>query len=78
MTKGKIIQIIGSVVYVEFQVGQLPEIFHALEIEGPNGKIILETVKHLDTERVRTISLQSTDGLKRGLEVKDTGKQILS
>ena len=76
MNKGKIIQIIGSVIDVEFQVGKLPEIFNALEIEGPNGKVVLETVKHLDTERIRAISMHSTDGLQRGLEVKDTGKQI--
>ncbi len=75
--KGKIVQIIGSVVDVEFQEGtQLPEIFNALEVEGPQGKVVLEIVKHLDSEKVRAISMHSTDGLKRGLEVKDTGKQI--
>jgi len=75
--KGKIIQIIGSVVDVEFEEGtKLPEIFNALEIQRPQGKVILETVKHLDFERVRAISMHSTDGLQRGLEVKDTGKQI--
>lgn len=75
--KGNIVQIIGSVVDVEFVEGtKLPEIFNALKISGPNGEVILEVVKHLDTEKVRTISLQSTDGLKRGLEVHDTGAQI--
>ncbi len=77
MIKGKIIQIIGSVVDVEFTEGTgLPEIFNALKISGPQGDVILEVVKHLDTEKVRAISLQSTDGLQRGLEVEDTGKQI--
>src|SRR3989344_3911657 len=77
MNKGKIIQIIGSVVDVEFLEGSgLPEIYNALLIKGPQGKVVLETVKHLDSEKVRAISLQSTDGLERGLEVEDTGKQI--
>lgn len=75
--KGKIVQIIGSVVDVEFEEGsKLPEIFNALNVDGPNGKVVLEVVKHMDTEKVRAISLQSTDGLQRGLEVEDTGKQI--
>jgi len=78
MTKGKIVQIIGSVVDVEFEEGSnLPEIYNALDIQGPNGRVVLETVKHLDMQKVRAISLQSTDGLQRGLEVADTGKQIL-
>lgn len=77
MNKGKISQIIGSVVDVEFEEGsKLPSIFNALKIEGPNGEVLMETVKHLDLQKVRAISLQSTDGLMRGLEVQDTGKQI--
>lgn len=77
MNKGNIIQIIGSVVDVEFKEGTaLPEIFNALKVEGPNGEVTLEVVKHLDTEKVRAIALQSTDGLQRGLEVADSGKQI--
>lgn len=75
---GKIAQIIGSVVDVEFPEGSaLPALFNALEAQGPQGKVLLEVVKHLDAEKVRTISLQSTDGLQRGLEVADTGGQIL-
>ena len=70
-------QIIGSVVDVEFAEGvALPEIFNALKVTGPNGEVTLEVVKHLDMQKVRAISLQSTDGLKRGLEVLDSGKQI--
>src|SRR3989338_3834088 len=77
MNKGKIVQIIGSVVDVEFPgEGKLPEIYHALKVVGPNGEVTLEVVKHLDMQKVRAISLQSTDGLKRGLEVADSGKQI--
>jgi len=77
MNKGKIIQIIGPVVDVEFkEESQIPAIFNALKVKGPNGEVILEVVKHLDPTRVKAISLQSTDGLKRGLEVEDTGKMI--
>ncbi len=77
MNKGNIVQIIGPVVDVEFEEdGNLPEIFNALKVQGPKGEVILEVVKHLDLKRVKTISLQSTDGLQRGLEVQDSGKQI--
>ena len=75
--KGKIIQIIGPVVDVEFPEGtNLPEIYNALKIKGPKGDVILEVVKHLDLTKVKTISLQSTDGLKRGEEIEDLGRQI--
>ena len=77
MNKGKIIQIIGPVVDVEFPEGQsLPDIYTALKIDGPKGQVILEVVKHLDQTKVKTISLQSTDGLQRGQEVENTGKMI--
>ena len=77
MQKGKIIQIIGPVVDVEFEEGmQLPAIYNALKIKGSKGDVILEVVKHLDLTKIKAISLQSTDGLKRGLEVHDTGKMI--
>lgn len=77
MQKGKIVQIIGPVVDVEFEEGtSLPEIFNALKISGPKGEVTLEVVKHLDLKRVRAISLQSTDGLMRGLAVEDLGRQI--
>ena len=77
MNKGKIIQIIGPVVDVEFDEGvKLPDIYNALKINGPKGDVILEVVKHLDLNKVKTISLQSTDGLQRGTEVEDTGNQV--
>jgi len=89
MNKGKIIQIIGPVVDVEFPEGaSLPGLFNALNVTGPNparnashsdaggGKVVLEVVKHLDLTKVKAISLQSTDGLKRGEVVEDTGKMI--
>ncbi|MFA6190284.1 MAG: F0F1 ATP synthase subunit beta [Candidatus Staskawiczbacteria bacterium] len=77
MQKGKIIQIIGPVVDVEFEEGvNLPSIYTALKIKGPNGDVILEVVKHLDLTKVKAISLHSTDGLQRGQEVEDLGRQV--
>jgi len=77
MNKGTIVQIIGSVVDVEFpEAGKLPEIFNALKISASDNDVTLEVVKHLDSQKVRAISLQSTDGLARGMHAEDTGKQI--
>jgi len=75
--KGKIIQIIGPVVDVEFpEEGKLPALYNALKTTGPNGEVVFEVVKHLDLTKVKAISMHSTDGLKRGLDVEDTGEQI--
>lgn len=78
MNKGKIIQIIGTVVDVEFpEEGNLPPIYNVLKIKKSHDfEILAEVVKHLDLVRVRAIALQSTDGLKRGVEAEDTGKMI--
>ncbi len=78
MNKGKIIQIIGPVVDVEFPgEGKLPFLFSALKVRSEAEKeVILEVVKHLEPTRIRAISLQTTDGLRRGLDVEDTGKMI--
>ena len=78
INKGKIIQIIGPVVDVEFEEGtKLPQIYNALKIKHEGKEIILEVVKHLDQTKVKAISLHSTDGLQRGTEVEDTGDQVL-
>lgn len=75
--KGKIVQIIGAVIDVEFE-NKLPAIFNALEVEHPNTKekIVLEVQSHLSEGWVRTVAMSSTDGLKRGLDVVDSGKPI--
>ncbi len=73
---GKIKQIIGAVVDVQFN-GTLPDIFNALELKKPNGDIlVLETQQHLGEDSVRTIAMDGTEGLIRGLEVIDTGIPI--
>lgn len=77
MQEGKISQIIGPVVDVDFQEGGLPAILDALTVARPDGtKLVLETQQHLGEERVRTISMDATDGLVRGMPVINTGKPI--
>ena len=80
MNKGKIAQVIGPVVDVEFSEGQLPAILDALtvdyEFDGEKTHLVLETQQHLGENLVRTISMKSTDGLVRGHEVVGTGKPI--
>jgi F-type H+/Na+-transporting ATPase subunit beta len=81
MNKGKITQIIGPVVDVEFPPGQLPGLYSALTIDydlplqGPT-KLVLEVQQHLGDNWVRTVAMSTTDGLKRGFVVTDTGGPI--
>ncbi|MDF1579509.1 MAG: F0F1 ATP synthase subunit beta [Desulfuromonadales bacterium] len=82
MNKGKITQVIGPVVDVEFEADKLPEIYHALKITNPSlgegeWNLIVEVAQHLGENTVRAIAMDSTDGLVRGQEVLDTGKQIV-
>lgn len=78
---GKITQVIGAVVDVEFEPGKLPPIYNALRvtnaaIDDREYNLVLEVAQHLGENSVRTISMDSTDGLVRGQNVLDTGKQI--
>tara|TARA_B100001094_G_scaffold63280_1_gene59201 strand:- start:10229 stop:11617 length:1389 start_codon:yes stop_codon:yes gene_type:complete len=75
--QGKISQIMGAVVDVEFAEGKLPKIMNALEIERQNeNSLILEVAQHLGESTVRTVAMDSTDGLVRGHAVKDLGEPI--
>jgi F-type H+-transporting ATPase subunit beta len=73
---GKISQIMGAVVDVEFKDSALPDILNALEVDRSNSKLILEVAQHLGESKVRTIAMDSTDGLIRGQKAKDTGSPI--
>ncbi len=73
--KGHITQVIGAVVDVKFD-GELPEILTALECNNGGNRLVLEVAQHLGESSVRTIAMDSTEGLKRGDEVKDTGAPI--
>src|SRR5438045_5732571 len=81
MNKGNIVQVIGPVVDVEFKnTGELPRIYNALELEyevnGNPTKLTLEVQQHLGENWVRSIAMSSTEGLKRGMAVNDTGGPI--
>ncbi len=79
---GKITQVIGAVVDVEFEPGKLPPIYNALKVTNPaiderEFNLVLEVAQHLGENSVRTIAMDGTDGLVRGQQVLDTGKQIV-
>ena len=75
--QGKVTEVIGPVVDVSFEESDLPKILNALEIEKEDGStIILEVQQHLGEDRVRTIAMSGTEGLKRGLVVNDLGEAI--
>ena len=73
---GRVAEVIGPVVDVVFESEDLPEINHALEIERPDGRLVLEVQQHRGNNVVRTIAMGTTDGLVRGTEVLDTGGPI--
>ena len=79
---GKIVQVMGPVVDVEFEPGKLPTIYTALLITNPviddeADNLVVEVAQHLGDNVVRTIAMDVSDGLVRGMEVKDTGKDIM-
>ena len=74
---GKISQIMGAVVDVTFEDGDLPEIMNALTVDrGDEGTLVLEVAQHLGDSVVRTVAMDSTDGLVRSVKAEDTGKPI--
>ena len=82
INKGKIIQVIGPVVDIDFSEGYLPAINNAINIkrttiEGTEGTLVVEVQQHLGESRVRTVAMDSTDGLVRGMEAIDTGSPIM-
>ncbi len=78
---GRVVQVIGPVIDVEFESGQLPEIYHSLEITGqnPSGqdvKIVCEVQQMLGDNRVRAVAMSATEGMTRGMEAVDTKQSI--
>ncbi len=80
MAKGKIVQVIGPVVDIEFPAESLPEILNAVTIKGKSGEmdidLVVEVMQHLGDNVTRCIAMSSTDGLTRGMEAEDTGSPI--
>src|ERR1700748_694541 len=78
---GRINQVLGNVIDVEFSNGSLPSIFNALRVSNPSiddrpGNLVLEVAQHLGENTVRCIAMDSTEGLVRGMDVLDTGAPI--
>ena len=76
MAVGIVKAIRGVVIDVEFPEGELPEIYEALEIDRPEGRLVLEVQQHLDKGMVRTVAMDATEGLPRGVEAVATGGPI--
>ncbi len=78
---GKIVQVIGAVVDVQFDADKIPEIYNALEVSldvnGQKTRLVLEVQQHLFEGLVRSVAMSSSDGLRRGMDVVDTGKPIV-
>src|SRR5437764_1545445 len=79
---GKIVQVIGPVIDVEFEAGRLPEIYNALHVisDGTGGGAVLDVIceveQHLGENRVRAVAMKPTDGMQRGMKVTDLGEPI--
>ncbi len=78
MNTGKVVAVMGPVVDIKFEPGQLPEIYNAIKIESPEQKIklTLEVAQHLGNDTCRAVAMSSTDGLVRGMDAVDTGAPI--
>jgi hypothetical protein len=75
---GRVVQILGGVVDVEFPEGDIPDLFEAIEVERPkNVPLILEVQNHIGDNWVRTVAMDATDGLQRGMPAKATGAPII-
>jgi len=76
MAKGKVVQVIGTVVDIGFPPDELPALYNAIEIATGGGKIVLEAQEHIGNNWVRCLALSPTDGLERGVEAIDTGAAL--
>ncbi len=76
MAKGKVVQVIGTVVDVEFPPDELPALYNAVEIQKGGENLVTEVQQHLGNNWVRCLAMNITDGLKRGAEALDTGAPL--
>jgi len=73
---GKVVQVIGPVIDVEFEPEQLPELYNALLVEQPGVRLVAEVQQHIGRNQVRAVAMSTTDGVVRGMPVLDTGAPI--
>src|SRR5216684_9057364 len=73
---GKVVQVIGPVLDVEFEPEQLPELYNAITVKVDSGQLVAEVQQHIGRNQVRAVAMSATDGVVRGMEVLDTGKSI--
>jgi F-type H+/Na+-transporting ATPase subunit beta len=73
---GKIVQVIGPVIDVEFEPEQLPELYNAVTVTLESGQLVAEVEQHIGRNQVRAVAMSSTDGVVRGMDVVDTGQPI--
>ena len=76
-SRGRIVQVMGPVVDVEFPRGELPDIYDAVEIPREDGRLVVEVQQHLGDDWVRCVAMDATDGLRRGMEAISTGNPIM-
>ena len=76
-SKGKVVQVIGTVVDVEFQADELPVIYSAIELQNEGEKLVLEVEQHVGNSWARCLALGATEGLARGTEVIDSGAPVM-
>ena len=75
--KGKIVQVVGPVVDVQFNDGELPKLNEAIKIDNHGEELIIEVSEHIGDNTVRCIAMDTTDGLIRGMEATATGNPIM-
>src|SRR6266576_2232728 len=73
---GKVVQVIGPVLDVEFEPEQLPELYNAVTVKVDSGQLVAEVEQHIGRNQIRAVAMSSTDGIVRGMEVVDTGQPI--
>jgi len=73
---GVVIQVIGPVIDIRFERGELPNIYNAIEVQGPQGTIVAEVIQHLGNETARCVAMSATEGLVRGVQAIDTGDAV--
>jgi len=73
---GKVVQVIGPVLDVEFEPEQLPELYNAITVKVDSGQLVAEVEQHIGRNQIRAVAMSSTDGVVRGMDVIDTGQPI--